>query len=490
MLFVPLTGKISWRNPPFVTISIIIINCLVFFLWQKDEEKLFLQAETFYFNSGLADIEIPRYIEYLNLNTADASSFQHPEKMDEKVLARLYQNMAMDFQFLVKLYNGEIILPEDPLYPEWIHLRQRYDEKLFKVPILKYGFRPAYKTPITFMSYMFLHGSAFHLIGNMIFLWLVGCFLEQGCGRFLYTLAYLFIGLVSAAVYGLFYAQSLVPLVGASGAISGLMGAFTVLYGKKKIKFFYYIGFYFNYLMVPAIVLLPIWLANELVQLFFSGITHVAYVAHIGGLLCGAVVGNLYLSLIGDFNREVLEKETTEAIEPLLESAYQRIRELDLQGGRRLLEQVLVKDPQNIDALKQLFNIEKLDPVTSGFHATVQKLLAYYSRNPATYETAYRIYREYSQLTEQSHLLPQTELKLSFIFCGLGHLAKSEKMMSSLMQKNPDLPGLSTVLLKLANAYWKNKMFEKAKQCHKIICNNYPDSAEAVISRKWLSRSR
>ena len=116
---------------------------------------------------------------------------------------------------------------------------------------------------------MFLHGSVSHLIGNMIFLWLVGCILEYGMGRRYYPVLYILGGLIAVLLYFAVKHTSIVPLVGASGAIAGLMGAFGVIFGRERVRIFLSLGFYFNYFKVRAIYLLPLWVGNELYQLFF-----------------------------------------------------------------------------------------------------------------------------------------------------------------------------------------------------------------------------
>jgi membrane associated rhomboid family serine protease len=106
----------------------------------------------------------------------------------------------------------------------------------------------------------------------MIFLWLLGCFLEMGCGRIFYLIVYLLSGLAAGGSFWLIYPHSISPHIGASGAIAGMMGAFAVLFGKEKIKIFFSLGFYFGYRQMTAIALLPLWLCNEFYQLFFSGV--------------------------------------------------------------------------------------------------------------------------------------------------------------------------------------------------------------------------
>ena len=67
MLIIPITGKISWRNPPVITIGLILINCLVYFIFQYGDRDLYYEAELYYFTSGLAKIEMPRYMAYLDV---------------------------------------------------------------------------------------------------------------------------------------------------------------------------------------------------------------------------------------------------------------------------------------------------------------------------------------------------------------------------------------------------------------------------------------
>jgi hypothetical protein len=110
--------------------------------------------------------------------------------MKIKEMARLRNKMAADSQFLAKLHNDKIISPHDPEYSKWKELRKNYEQKQLRIVSMKYGFRPAHPRIHTFFTYMFLHGGFGHLFGNMIFLWLVGCMLEMGCGRKFYSAIY------------------------------------------------------------------------------------------------------------------------------------------------------------------------------------------------------------------------------------------------------------------------------------------------------------
>jgi membrane associated rhomboid family serine protease len=469
-----------------VTIGIILLCCLVFFLCQTGEADRQYEVSEYYFKSGLATIEIPRYIAYRDGHSWEEFDADYLEELGEERLSGLFLEMERDYPFLEKLNNDEIIIPADPEFAQWKFLRTEYERKRSQIISLQYGFRPAYNSFSTAFTYMFLHGSAGHLFGNMLFLWIVGCMLEMGLGRLLYSGLYICSGLIAAGAFWLFYMDSTIPVVGASGAIAGLMGAFAVLFGLKKVKIFYSLGFYFNYLKIPAIILLPIWIGNECFQLFFGSARHVAYMAHIGGLTGGALLGFLCLKFSLTPKGEVFQEIPEDEISPLLEKALKSIAELDMEAGRQLLEQVLDRDPENINALTHLFNICKLDPENENFHNTAKKLIFQLSRSYNTYEDAHAIYREYVSHTRHPRLSPQMYVQLCTIFSATGHLENALKILTLLVKKVPQSPGIPSAILKLARAYRQKGMEIKGEKCLQLICHKYPETTEAQVARKSL----
>ena len=486
MFIIPLTGKLSWRNPPVVTIAIILLNCLVWFVFQHGDTEKQYRVSEFYFNSGLADIEVSRYMAYREDRLEEFADAAAPEQLDQETLVQFYLEMQQDDLFLKKLEKDEIITPSDPVYAEWKDLRSVYESKRSQLTSLNYGFIPAKKSFLTSLTYMFMHASTGHLFGNMVFLWIVGCMLEMGLGRLRYSGLYIIGGLFAVWVFWLIYMNSTVPLVGASGAIAGLMGAFAVLFGRKRVKIFYSLGIYFNYLRIPAIILLPIWVGNEFFQLFFGGASHVAYAAHIGGLIGGALFGFICLKFALGFDHDVIAEAPVDEIAPLIEKALKHIGELDMERGRQLLEKVLAKEPENIDALTHLFNVYKLDPDDEKFHNVTKKLIFELTRSYNTYQKAHDIYQEYIRHTSQARLTPQLYIQLSIMFAATGHLENAVKIMTMLLKKVPDSPGVSTALLKLARAYDQKGMAAKGQKCLQLICSKYPESTEAQVARQSL----
>lgn len=486
MLIIPLTGKTSWRNPPLLTIGLILINVFIYFTFQANETEMHYENADYYFASGLASIEIPHYLAYLEGHAVDDSDYESFGKLKDDVLLRYYTELQKDFKFLQGLESDRVVQPSNPLYAKWKVLRNSYENRRMQIVSVKYGFRPAYKSLLTSFSYMFLHGGFGHLLGNMIFLWIVGSILELGCGRLSYIILYLTGGIAAVWLFWLFYMDNTVPLVGASGAIAGLMGAFAVLFGKTRVKIFYSIGFYFNYLKLPAIILLPVWVGNELFQLCFGDARQVAYVAHVGGLAGGALFGFFSLKLFPFYNSETFQEEPEDEISPLLEDALRHIAELDFETGCRLLEQVLAKQPDHIDALTHLFNVYKLEPEKPRFHKVAKNLIFRLSRSYDTYESAHKFYLEYIRLTRRPRLSPQLYVELSSIFSATGHLEHAVNILTLLLKKMPELPGLPSALLKLAAAYRKNGMAAKWQRCLRLILTRYPESVEAHVARKSL----
>ena len=139
---------------------------------------------------------------------------------------------------------------------------------------------------MTVFSSMFLHGGFFHLGGNMLYLWIFGNNIEDAMGHGRFVLFYLMAGTVAALAQYLYDPSSSIPMVGASGAVSGILGAYLVLYPHARVKTLLFIIIFIKIIELPAIVLLTIWF---FMQVFYSQLEGVAWYAHIGGFIFGLV---------------------------------------------------------------------------------------------------------------------------------------------------------------------------------------------------------
>lgn len=160
--------------------------------------------------------------------------------------------------------------------------------------IYRFGFIPADWSYLTAFTCMFLHGGIDHIFGNMWFLFIFGDNVEDCIGHWKYLVFYLATGLIATYVNYIVDPFSQIPVVGASGAISGVMGAYVVMFPRAKVHTF--LGFYLT--ILPAFVMIGFWF---LLQLFFGAYSFlggvgsgIAYFAHIGGFVAGMIVGFFY----------------------------------------------------------------------------------------------------------------------------------------------------------------------------------------------------
>lgn len=135
----------------------------------------------------------------------------------------------------------------------------------------------------TLFSSMFLHGGFLHLLGNMWFLWIFGDNLEVSLGRFRLLAFYLICGMIASLSFALIVAEKTIPLIGASGAISGILGGYARLHPRNKIRTLVFLGFLLMPVSVPAIVFLFIWLLYQIL----IPLPGIATLAHIIGFLAG-----------------------------------------------------------------------------------------------------------------------------------------------------------------------------------------------------------
>ena len=147
-------------------------------------------------------------------------------------------------------------------------------------------------TPLTSM---FLHGGWFHLIGNMWFLWVFGNNVEDSMGHVRYLLFYLLCGVAAAATQTFINPSSIVPMVGASGAISGVMGAYVILYPRVRVHMLVVLFVFITRIAVPAYLMLGYWFLLQLLGgSAAQGEGGVAFWAHVGGFVAGAALISLF----------------------------------------------------------------------------------------------------------------------------------------------------------------------------------------------------
>lgn len=268
--------------------------------------------------------------------------FQHPYlELDPEVGKLLFVDKQREL--LTEIFGYQREKPDkytlEEQQAELDRITQEFKRTLQDIPLRKYGFIPADRTLLGLVGYMFIHGGWFHLLGNLLFLYLSGPFIEDVWGRPLYIVFYVLMGVVSAQLFAIHYPRATAPLIGASGAISGVMGAFLVRYFKSKIKFFYIFFLLIRgTFKAPAWLMLPLWVSLELLNAKLvdavnpQGGAGVAHWAHVWGFVFGFVfaLGMKYFQVEEKYIHRKIESKIS-FVEPGFE-IYEDAMEKRAQG--------------------------------------------------------------------------------------------------------------------------------------------------------------
>ncbi|HEU5402857.1 MAG TPA: rhomboid family intramembrane serine protease, partial [Terriglobales bacterium] len=277
--------NMSARRWPIITFALLAINVVVFLFtygpmeeqWSKFSQ---VRMQILTLAATHPELEIPESVKPF----VDRFHKDHPAAWAR--LSQPEQQITDDPDARLRQMHQT-----EQLQDEMVSLAGQYDELNNSSILTKYGFVPAHPTAISYITANFLHGGWLHIIGNMWFLWLAGFVLEDTWGRWIYSGFYFVAGAAALQFHAWINAGSMVPLVGASGAVAALMGAFLVRFPKMKIEMYWrpFItrGYRFK---APAYTLLPLWLLMEVFYGSLSGSGGgVAHWAHVGGFAFGAL---------------------------------------------------------------------------------------------------------------------------------------------------------------------------------------------------------
>lgn len=283
MLLIPVGAEGDDPKKPVVTIALIALNALWFAL-------LYLTPGAY---SWTADVE-----------TARASVRQywseHPRLPPPETLLRVLGSdgvaeLAEEAKASPQGRTPAMGWLDDLDRLELDRRARQLEAALAKRPTMRWGFIPGHPTLVGLFMSLFTHAGLLHFAGNMLFLWAVGPFVERALGPMLFGALYLVSGIVASLVHALASGDVSMPLVGASGAIAGVMGALLVARARANIRFLFVpIVFMpkFRFLFgIPAFVVLPLWFLEQLSSARVEPDAPVAWWAHIGGFVFGMAAG-------------------------------------------------------------------------------------------------------------------------------------------------------------------------------------------------------
>jgi membrane associated rhomboid family serine protease len=276
------------------------LNTVIFFYTSSKQSETKSVLESYYDREIMVKAQGEVYAEFIAKNPDDYGDLFL--KLSEKSLAGhkaqvdLLGRLAVRDLNFIKSASEFQFEGDQVLFKYWHKEFEKIQDILEHDPVIAYGLGNRNTTLSRWITYQFLHGGAFHLISNMWFLMIFGGILEPLLGSLLFLVLYLGSGFVAAGAFIQLSGLSGVPLVGASGAVSGLMGMYVSLYWSQKAKFMYWLlpmRGYTGFVELPAWILLVVWSMSDLAGYFGTvrEIGGIAHAAHLGGAALGLILG-------------------------------------------------------------------------------------------------------------------------------------------------------------------------------------------------------
>ncbi len=338
-----------------------------------------------------------------------------------------------------------------------------------------FGFTFSKYAWFSWFTSLFLHGSFFHLLWNMYFLWLFGSLLEDVLGKLGYLSIYfsggLFACLLHSVMVSLFISSlSDLPLIGASGAIAALLGVFAIRFYKNKITMAYFILFFFfirwGTFAISSLAGLSLWLGRELlaglIQLL-GEVSNIANWAHIGGFIFGMVLAK-FVNLEDEATLEYLSEEAAHWGKLGLHS-----------GAISRYEEILKKDPSNLDVLRNLAKSYALanlkEKAISNYQKVFEVMLKLNQREEASkaYEDFYLQYPDYV-------FDPKLQFLLASLCDGKGKLDLALDAYLKLIKSYPQSLEAEKALLRMGDVYLKKGNVLEAIEAYEKFIQSYPAS--------------
>ncbi len=463
-MFLPLERKPDWRNPPLITLILVIANVLIFFMWQFNDDEHERDTYHYYETSGLDIIELKQYIAY---KSADAN------KPDN------YLNMRLDGEFQKKLEHDEIIKPNDPGYAKWRSKRDRFENLRDRSVSSKYALNPSQPKLLNYFTSLFLHANNAHLFGNMVMLILLGLGIEILIGRILFLLGYLTAGLAGNQLYVMLNGDTFSYGLGASGAIAGILGMAIMIYGFRKIYFFYFLFIYFDYIKARAIWILPLYILSQAI-IYFAFNSNINVAAHLGGLVGGLLFAGVLRFIPGAIKLKYIDEDLQgNAYANEFSLAQQLLSSMKIDESKEKFKKLERKHPDNINIQQQLFTIAKYNPASDDYHRYAHKLLMFPGTSEKTVRVVFETYQHYATNAKpKPRWTPDLLASIAIKFAPGGYIDDAERIANLLVTSVKEFKKNAEVLLKIAK-YYKNKDEDKKTQYSNMLLEFYPDSIEA-----------
>ncbi|MES9939289.1 MAG: rhomboid family intramembrane serine protease [Candidatus Thiodiazotropha sp. 6PLUC2] len=399
MSFTTIT-KISGRKDlPLATILLILTTLSIFIIWQLDDNSALSEILSDYQSSGLHEYEKRQYEAYLEKYMTVPSAAL--SKLDDTTQWEQFVRIQSDTTFQFWLWNGNFDGAQNQDHLQWKEKHSQLIKRFSDVTYIEYGLVAGKMNGVSLFGHMFLHAGIIHLLSNLFVLGLLGLMVERLLGRVLFLGIYLTSGLVAAILALSINPAGLLHMVGAGGAISGVLGMATVILGRRKIALFELFGINANQLALPLFVILPFWIAIELIQLALYSESQIQYLTHIGCFLITATVTLLLKHTQWVFGIELSdEAEGASDVTPRLASAKDLCQSENHKEALRLLRRLYREATSNSEFLSLYYQCSRALPESEDFHRAARAIFSLDDRDSKSVDLIRATYIDYVRLAQ------------------------------------------------------------------------------------------
>lgn len=460
MVIVPVEKRFDWRHAPVFLFIIVLINILVFFLYQSGDDKKVYAAIDIYLEYNLLEADWPKYANWLREQGKTDELEEYEYLYEEGIHEELAGSMLFDSAFMDWLQAQPKPAPQniddylDESFERNARARTEAREKIATVSWLAHGLVAKDLRIPALITHQFLHGDSMHLLGNLFFLVVCGFAVEAALGHLRFIIFYLLGGIGAGLAQAATDWSSTTPLVGASGAISGVMAMYLGIFRLRKIEFFYWFFFFVGYFRAPALLILPFYIGNEMYQYYSDPESSIAFMAHAGGFVTGAALmfGALLLNP-RMLNKEYLEEK--QGIDPAREKlakVYAAIENFSFKTAHDTLNELIQEHGNNFEYATLRLNIFKMAR-SKNIKNCILDIFKLPRYSPAELGKLEALWQRYSTVTTE--LDAEAKIKLALKLADLPKSQTAKTIYTQLKQQgcsHQDMKMLEIKFQKLAHS--------------------------------------
>lgn len=473
MLIIPTEKRFDWQRAPVMLLFIVSANCLLFFFYQSADNDKYYEALHRYANSGFFEVEWPQFEHYLESRGEHSALLTHRNALAGDNQGEVWVALLRDAGFYTFLQQRRDAFLTPAQLDKWVNERSQIHALIFSTSVLRFGLTPSELSITTLFSHQFLHGGFMHLLGNMFFLVICGFTVEAAIGPLRFLAFYLISGLAGGLLFYISNTSGSTPLVGASGAISGVMAMYVAAFRLKRIEFFYWFFMFVGFIRAPALLILGFYIGKEILDYYTNPHSNVAYMAHVGGFIAGSllILGALLLNRnIFDFTYLEQDQSIDPAQEQLAE-VYSLIEKYRFGLALKTLNALITEYGNSLERETLRYNLTKLRP-GKAFLNSLHTLLRHKPGNERELALLHSVWRENPEIRHT--LDTDSQVRLALNLTSPDYLTTAEDIFNALQRDKANHSALGVLARRLSLCF--EGLGNAAK--HKT----YNDFAERAIS--------